>query len=146
MRQIFFVEQVSKLQQTVKDIQQQLSDRLNTNAYTSKKKISQWIKELQMLRKIAWFQPQAAYSCFITGFKHKATFYMKTIPYISSHIKRLDEVITNELIPAITGGINCSNIVRKLMSLPPKLAVQGSQFFSTQLRKGMSFHRCYKTI
>ena len=45
-------------------------------------KISQWTKELQMLCKIAWFEPQAAYSCLVTGFKHKATFYMGPIPNI----------------------------------------------------------------
>ena len=93
-------------------------------------KISQWIKELQMLCKIAWFQPQTAYSRFVTGFKHKPTFYMRAIPNISSHLKRLDEVITIEFIPAITGGINCSGIERKLMSLPPKLGGMGIPIFS----------------
>ena len=62
-----------------------------------------------MLSKIAWFEPQAAYSCFVMGFKHKPTFYMRTIPNISSHLKRLDEVITTKFIPAITGGIHCSD-------------------------------------
>ena len=94
-------------------------------------RISQWIKELQMLCKIAWFEPQAAYSCFITGFKDKPTFYMKTIPNISSHLKRLDEVIPIEFTPAITGGIICSDIERKLMSLLPNWVVWESQFFRT---------------
>ena len=61
-------------------------------------KISQWIKELQMLCKIAWFEPQAAYTYFFTRFKHKPTFYMRTIPNISSHFKRINEVITIEFI------------------------------------------------
>ena len=88
-------------------------------------KINPWIKELQMLWKIAWLEPQAAYSCFVTGFKHNPTFYMRTISNISSHLKRLDEVITTEFIPEITSGINCSDIERKLMSLPPKLGGTG---------------------
>ena len=74
-----------------------------------------------MLWKIAWFEPQAAYSYFVTGFKHKPTVYMRNIPNISSHLKRLDQVITTEFIPAIIDGINCSDIERKLISLPPKL-------------------------
>ena len=74
-----------------------------------------------MLCKIACFEPQAAYSCFVTGFKHKPTFYIRTILNISSHLKRLDEVITTEFIPAITGGVNLSDIERRLMSLQPKL-------------------------
>ena len=74
-----------------------------------------------MLCKIAWFEPQAAYSCFVTGFKHKPTFCTRTIPNISNQLKRSDEVITTEFILAITGGINCSDIERKLMSLSSKL-------------------------
>ena len=88
-------------------------------------KINPWIKELQMLCKVAWLEPQAVYSCFVTGFKHNPTFYMKTIPKISSHLKRLDEVITTEFIPEITSGINCSDIERKLMWLPRKLGGTG---------------------
>ena len=83
-----------------------------------------------MLCKIAWFEPQAAYLCFVTRFKHKPTFYMRTIPNISGHLKQLDEVITIEFIPAITSGINCSAIERKLTSLPPKLDGMGIPIFS----------------
>ena len=36
-----------------------------------KEKVEQWITELRMLSKIAWYEPQAVYSCFITGFKDK---------------------------------------------------------------------------
>ena len=54
---------------------------------------------------------------------------MRTIPNISSHLKRLDEVITTEFIPAV-GGISCSDIERKLMSLPSKLGGMGIPIFS----------------
>ena len=94
-------------------------------------KISLWIKELQMLCKFAWFEPLAAYSCFVRGFKHKPTFCMRTISNISSHLKRLDEVITTEFIPAITSGIICSDKERKLMSLPPKLGGMRIPIFSS---------------
>ena len=47
-----------------------------------KEKINQWIQELRILNKIAWYEPQAAYSCFITGFKHKPTYFMHTIPNV----------------------------------------------------------------
>ena len=93
-------------------------------------KISQWVKELQMLCKIARFEPQAAYSRFVTGFKHKSTFNMRTFPNMSSHLKRLDEVITTEFIPAITGTIIFSDIERKLMPLPPTLGGMGITIFS----------------
>ena len=82
-----------------------------------------------MLCKIACFEPQAAYSCFVKGFKHKPTFYIRTILNISSHLKRSDEVITTEFIPAITGGIICLDMERKLMSLPPELGSMGIPIF-----------------
>ena len=54
---------------------------------------------------------------------------MRNIPNISSYLKQLDEVITTEFIPAITGGINYSDIKRKLMSLPLKLGGMGIPIF-----------------
>ena len=47
-----------------------------------KEKINQWIQELRILSKITWYKPQAAYSCFITGFKHKPAYFMRTTPNI----------------------------------------------------------------
>ena len=34
----------------------------------------EWIAELEELSKIAQFEPQAAYSAFTVGFKHKLTY------------------------------------------------------------------------
>ena len=56
---MFFVEQVSKLQE---DGQRHLGAVIGSTEYKRiyiQEKISQWIKGLQMLRKIAWFEPQA---------------------------------------------------------------------------------------
>ena len=72
---------------------------------------------------IAKTEPQAAYSCFITAFKHKPSYIMRTIPDISDQLNQLDELITPEFIPAITGGIHCSDIERKLLSLPLNLGI-----------------------
>ena len=55
-----------------------------------KEKINQWIQELRILSKIAWYEPQAAYSCFVTGFKHKPTYFMRTISNIGKELKQLD--------------------------------------------------------
>ena len=55
---------------------------------------------------------------------------MRTIPDISDQLNQLDELITSEFIPAITGGIHFSNIERKLLSLPSKLG--GLEFQSSQ--------------
>ena len=111
-------------------------------------KIDQWIKELRVLFKIAWCEPQAAYSGFIKGFKHKPIYFMRTIPNIKNQVKQLDDVMRTEFIPATTGGINCSDIERRLMSLPPRFggleipifseSPQNEYEFSTILSKDLT--------
>ena len=51
-------------------------------------KINIWLPELQMLTNIAKSEPQAAFSCFIAGYKHKFTYFMRTVPNISSLMKK----------------------------------------------------------
>ena len=92
-------------------------------------KIDELINEIKVLSMIAKTEPQAAYSCFITAFKHKPSYIMRTIPDISDQLNQLDELITSEFIPAITGGIHCSDIERKLLSLPSKLGGLGIPIF-----------------
>ena len=124
------------------DVQQHLGAVIGFTEYKRiyiQGKISQWIKELQMLCKIAWFEPHTAYSCFVTGFKHQSTFYMRTMPNISSRLNQLDDAITIEFIPAITGGINCSGIERNLMSLLPKLSGMGIPIFPDIADRGYEF-------
>ena len=72
-----------------------------------KEKINRWITELRVLCKIAWYEPQAAYSSFITEYKHKPTYFMITILKINNQLKQLDEIVRTEFIP---GGIDCSDI------------------------------------
>ena len=104
-----------------------------------KEKINQWIQELRILSKIAWYEPQSAYSCFITGFKHKPTYFIRTIPNIGKEVKQLDDVARTEFIPAITGGINCSDLERKLLSFPPKLGGLGIPIFSETAEREYKF-------
>ena len=54
---------------------------------------------------------------------------MRTIPDIANQLTLLDEVISTEFIPAITGGNTCSSIERKLLSLPTKLGGLGIPMF-----------------
>ena len=88
-------------------------------------KTDELINEINVLSMIAKTEPQAACSCFIAAFKHKSSYIMRTIPDIFGQLNQLDKVITSEFVPAITGGIHCSNIERKLLSLPSKLGGLG---------------------
>ena len=93
-------------------------------------KINIWLQELQMLTNIAKSEPQATFSCFIAGYKHKFTYFMRTVPNISSLMKKIDDLITTEFIPVITGGINCSVHERRLLALPPKHGGLGIPIFA----------------
>ena len=62
---------------------------------------------------------------------------MRAIPNIKNQLRQLDDVIRTEFIPAITGGINCSDIERRLMSLPPRFKGLGIPIFSESAQRGM---------
>jgi hypothetical protein len=46
-------------------------------------KVSTWCTELEHLCSIAKTQPHAAYAAFVQGYKHKFTFYIRTIPNVA---------------------------------------------------------------
>ena len=48
---------------------------------------------------------QAAYTCFLSDCKRKFNYSMRTIPGISKLLRKADEVIQTEFIPAITGEL-----------------------------------------
>ena len=92
--------------------------------------VKEWIAELRKLTKIAKGEPQAAYSSFTSGFKHKMTYFVRTLPHVEEIIADLDKVIDQEFIPAITEGHVCSDDERKLLSLPVRLGGLGIPIFS----------------
>ena len=84
-----------------------------------------------MLCKIAWYEPQAAYSCFITGYKHLPTHFIRTIPNINNQLKQLDEIVRTEFIPAISGE-NCCRFLLNCEDL-------ASQFSQKEQTNSRSF-------
>ena len=83
---------------------------------------------------------------FIKGFKHKPIYFMRTITNIKTQLKQLDYVIRTEFMPAITGGINCSDTERRLMSLPPRFESLGIPIFSESAQKEYKFSPYYQRI
>ena len=69
--------------------------------------MSQWISKIEVLSQIAKVEPQAAYCCFTTGFKHKLTYLMHATPNINEELRRLGDVINNKLIPSFTENKSC---------------------------------------
>ena len=82
------------------------------------------------LSKIAKSQPQAAYSAFVGGFKHRLTYHIRTMPNINEELKALDHLIDTIFIPAISDGHICSQDERLLLSLPAKLGGLAIPIFS----------------
>ena len=64
-----------------------------------------------------------------TGFRHKISFYMRTISGASPQLKRLDEVVQFEFILAITDGVFSNEMERKLIALPPTFGGLGIPIF-----------------
>ena len=92
-------------------------------------KINKWVEELHASSEIAKIEPQVAYTCFLSGYKHKLDYYMRKIPGIGKLLRKVDEVILTEFIPAITGGIFITENERKLLSLAPRLGGLGIPIF-----------------
>ena len=95
-------------------------------------KIDNICQELHLLSEIGKIEPHAAYAGFTSGFRHKLTFIMRTIPDISVHLRRIDQIILHEFIPSITGGIQVNEVERKLISLPTKYGGLGIPIFEDQ--------------
>ena len=70
-------------------------------------------------------EPQAAYTCYISGFQHRFTYFLRTIPGITDILKPLDEVFRHYFLPALFGGHIVNDIERELISLPPRFGGLG---------------------
>ena len=58
--------------------------------------------EVNNLCQIVQLEPQDAYNCFVSGFKHKLNYILRTIPDISRLLKPIDDIILTKFIPAWT--------------------------------------------
>ena len=85
-------------------------------------KVTGWVEALQKLTSIAKTQPQSAYSCFVKGFKHKFTYFMRTIPDIKVLLHPLDQAI-DSLIKVIFDNHDFNSTERKLWSLPVRMGL-----------------------
>ena len=54
-------------------------------------KVNHLINKLDLLLKIATFEPQYVYFAYTSGFKHKKTFSIRAIPYKFKYLKQLDD-------------------------------------------------------
>ena len=90
----------------------------------------EWLEQLAELTKIATSEPQAAYAAFTAGFKHKVTYFIRTIPNLKDLLKPLDDFLDQKFIPALTEGHNLSGEERTLISLPVRLGGLGIPIYA----------------
>ena len=86
----------------------------------SKDKIKKWQTEVENLAEIAKTEPQAAYAAYTHGEKHRFSYFMRTIPGMADLLDPLDRVITEKLLPALTGKPSISESERRLFALPTR--------------------------
>jgi hypothetical protein len=84
-----------------------------------------WCSQLHTLSEIAKHEPQAAYTAFVAGFRHRFTYHIRTIPDIKHELQEIDNIINTEFLPAITDGRQLSRDDRKLLALPARLGGLG---------------------
>lgn len=87
--------------------------------------VEKWVNEMSLLSRIATTQPQAAYGCYIAGYQHKLTYFLRTIPGIENYLQPFEEVLRHQFIPAITGGHIVNDRQRSLLSILPRVGGLG---------------------
>ena len=74
-----------------------------------------------VLSEITASQPHAAYTAYIHGLYSKWSYLSRTIQGIDGHLQALEDIIRNNLLPALTGRPPLNDIERKLFALPAQL-------------------------
>ena len=92
--------------------------------------IGRWCKQLNVLSEIAKFQPQAAYAAFVSGFRHRFTYHIRTTSGIETEMQKIDNAIDTKFLPALLDHRSVSRHERELLSLPARLGGLGIPIFS----------------
>jgi hypothetical protein len=95
-----------------------------------RKKVCQWMLELERLADIAASQPQAAYSALIFSVKHRWSYLVRTTKNITDLLQPIEDTIRQKVLPAITGKQAISDADRKLFALPINLGGLGIPILS----------------
>ena len=75
-----------------------------------------WCSELNGSLNIPQTQSHAAYAGYIHGFKHKLTYFLRTIPNTSALLQTIEGITTHQFLPTLF-GLKISTDDRRLFSL-----------------------------
>ena len=80
-------------------------------------KAEEWVSEVVKLSEFAATEPHASYAAFTFGFKHRRTYFLRTLQDIEDLLVPLERAVADMLVPSITGH-TCTSEERDLLALP----------------------------
>ena len=92
--------------------------------------VTKWCDQIHVLSEFAKLQPQAAYATFVSGFRHRFTYCIRTIPGFETEMQQIYNVIDTKLLPALLDHHSLSRQERELLSVPTRLGGLGIPIFS----------------
>ena len=101
-----------------------LGAAIGTPSYVTEyvtEKVKQWATEMERLSIIAKTQPHAAHAALTHSLSSKWSFIMRTIPSIGNLLQRLEDILQQNFISALTGKPAPSDLERQLFALPARL-------------------------
>ncbi|KAG0718946.1 hypothetical protein GWK47_051511 [Chionoecetes opilio] len=111
-----------------KDGQRHLGAVIGTEEFKEEyvgEKVSEWVKEVDVLSDMAKTEPHAAYSAFTHGLQQRWSFVKRTIPGISPLLRPLENSIRNTFLPALLRSHIIGDNERELLTFPPRLGGMG---------------------
>ena len=87
-------------------------------------KVDEWVNEVTKLVDFALSQPQACYTAFTFGLRHRWTYFLRTLPDIAESLEPLERAINEVLIPAVTDH-TVTKVERDLLGLPVRMGGLG---------------------
>ena len=90
----------------------------------AKEMVSEWVKEIQELSRIAKSEPHAAFTNFIFSMRQKWNYAMRTIPSLEKYLEPLEVSIREDFLPSLLSS-PINDRLRDLLALPARLGGMG---------------------
>lgn len=111
-----------------KDGQRHLGAVIGTEEHKKEyvgEKVSEWVREIEVLTEMARTEPHAAYSAYTHGLQHRWRYVMRTIPDTGPLFRPLELAIRNTLLPVLLKSPMMGDNERALLELPVSLGGLG---------------------
>ena len=83
-------------------------------------KVKDWVQQVVQLAGFAISQPQASYAALTAGLRHRWTYFLRTLPNITSLLEPLERAITEVLILALINHQGTGD-ERALLAFPVRI-------------------------